>query len=226
MHAELLGQAYNTTRASLAKERVEGQGCATTDVFRSTVSRRRPSSCTIAPVCLPWNAATDSDSSLEQQGIIWKGWQNQHTVCRLSPCYSGSFGSAMCSEHQRPVGDVGLKGGDAQFNHTFGCLCVQCHVPPFQRSDILRKTMGRNHPLWSEETSNLCTCARSPFFSFLSFFFYKAQESVLRCIWLKCNQEHFLGALKRDKILSSIFCTVEHPWGELCCRGQEHICIF
>lgn len=95
MHAELLGQPYNKTRASLAKERVEGQVCVTTDMFRSTVSRRRPSSCTISPVCLPWNAATDSDSSLEQQGIIWKGWQNQHTVCRLSPCYSGSFGSTV-----------------------------------------------------------------------------------------------------------------------------------
>lgn len=91
MHAELLRQAYNKARASLAREHVEGQVCVTTDMFRSTVSRRRPSSCTISPVCLPWNAATDSDSSLEQQGIIWKGWQNQHTVCRLSPCYSGSF---------------------------------------------------------------------------------------------------------------------------------------
>lgn len=105
----------------------------TTDMFRSTVSRRWPSSCTISAVCLPWNAATDSNSSLEQQGIIWKGWQNQHTVCRLSPCYSGSFGSAVCSEHQRPVRDVGLKGGDAQFNQTFGCLCVQGHEPPSQR---------------------------------------------------------------------------------------------
>lgn len=55
----------------------------------------------------------------------------------------------------------GLKGGDAQFNQTFGCLCVQCHVPPFQRNDILRKTVGRNHPLWSEASSSLCTCARS-----------------------------------------------------------------
>lgn len=106
----------------------------TTDMFRSTVSRQWPSSCTISAVCLPWNAATDSNSSLEQQGIIWKGWQNQHTVCRLSPCYSGSFGSAVCSEHQRPVRDVGLKGGDAQFNQTFGCLCVEVHEPPSQRN--------------------------------------------------------------------------------------------
>lgn len=117
-----------------------------------------PSSCAISPVCLPWNAATDSNSSLEQQGIIWKGWQNQHTVCRLSPCYSGSFGSAVCSEHQRPVRDVGLKGGDAQFNQTFGCLCVQGHEPPSQRNPTLRKTMGRHHPFWSKETWNVCIC--------------------------------------------------------------------
>lgn len=158
------GHACNKTTASLAKENPEGQVCVTTDMFRSTVSRRRPSSCTISLVCLPWNAATDSDSSLEQQGIIWNGWQNQHSVCRLSPCYSGSFGSAVCSEHQRPVRDVGLKGGDALFNQTFGCLCVLCHVPLSQRNDVLRKTTGRNHPLWSEETSNLCTCVHSRFF--------------------------------------------------------------
>lgn len=89
MRAAPLRRSYNKTRASLAGEHVEGQVCVTTDVFRSTVSRRRPSSRAISPVCLPWNAATDGDSSLEQQGIIWKGWQNQHTVCRLSPCYSG-----------------------------------------------------------------------------------------------------------------------------------------
>lgn len=164
MDAALLWQTLNKIIASLGKEHVQGQ-------FRSTVSRRRPSSCTISPVGLPWNAATDSDSSLEQQGIIWKGWQNQHTVCRLSPCYSGSFGSTVCSEHQRPVRDVGLKGGDAQFNQTFGCLCVQCHVPPSQRNDILRKTMGRNHPLWRKETWNLWTCACSNFL--LSVFFLR-----------------------------------------------------
>lgn len=130
----------------------------TTDMFRSTVSRRWPSSCTISAVCLPWNAATDSNSSLEQQGIIWKGWQNQHTVCRLSPCYSGSFGSAVCSEHQRPVRDVGLKGGDAQFNQTFGCLCVQGHEPPSQRIRTFggeqkkqKNNVGHRH-LWSKET--------------------------------------------------------------------------
>lgn len=109
------------------KEHVEGQVCVTTDMFRSPLSRRRPSSCAISSVCLPWNAATDSNSSLGQQGIIWKGWQNQHTVCRLSPCYSGSFGLAVCSEHQRAVG---LKGGEARFNQTFGgasVFSVMCH---------------------------------------------------------------------------------------------------
>lgn len=50
----------------------EGQKYAATGMFRSTVSRLRPSSCPISPVCLPWNAATDSNSSLEQRGIIWK----------------------------------------------------------------------------------------------------------------------------------------------------------
>lgn len=50
----------------------DGQSYATTGVFRSTVSRRWPSSCAISPVCLPWNAATDSDFSLQQRGIIWK----------------------------------------------------------------------------------------------------------------------------------------------------------
>lgn len=130
LHARLFRHADEKNRATLAKEHAEGQVCVTTDMFRSNVSRRRPLSSTISPVCvsvsvcLPWNAATDNVSSLEQQGIIWKGWQNQHTVCRLSPCYFGSFGSVVCSEHQRPVGDIGLKGGDAQFNQTFGRLCV------------------------------------------------------------------------------------------------------
>lgn len=113
--------------ASFFKEHVEGQVCVTTDMFRSPLSRRRPSSCAISSVCPPWNAATDSNSSLGQQGIIWKGWQNQHTVCRLSPCYSGSFGLAVCSEHQRAVG---LKGGEARFNQTFGgasVFSVMCH---------------------------------------------------------------------------------------------------
>lgn len=157
MHAAQIHWLARTT-ASLAEERVEGQVCVTTDMFRSTVSRRWPSSCTISAVCLPWNAATDSNSSLEQQGIIWKGWQNQHTVCRLSPCYSGSFGSAVCSEHQRPVRDVGLKGGDAQFNQTFGCLCVQGHEPPSQRirtfgggAKKIKKTMWGHRHLWSKE---------------------------------------------------------------------------
>lgn len=50
----------------------EGQKYATAGVFRPTVSRRRPSSCTISPVCLRWNAATDDNSSPERQGIIWK----------------------------------------------------------------------------------------------------------------------------------------------------------
>lgn len=149
MHAKLHRLAK--TAASLAEEHVEGQVCVTTDMFRSTVSRPWPSSCAISPVCLPWNAATDSNSSLEQQGIIWKGWQNQHTVCRLSPCYSGSFGSAVCSEHQRPVRDVGLKGGDAQFNQTFGCLCVRGHEPPSQRNHTLGKTMRETSPPFERE---------------------------------------------------------------------------
>lgn len=38
-----------------------------------------------------------------------------------------------------PIGDVGLKGGDAQFDQTFGCLSVK--MPQFQRNDRLRKTM-------------------------------------------------------------------------------------
>lgn len=141
-------------------------------------------------VCLPWNAATDSNSSLEQQGIIWKGWQNQHTVWRLSPCYSGSFGSAVCSEHQRPVRDDGLKGGDAQFNQTFGCLCVQGHEPPSPKKiHTLRKTMGRHHPLWNKETHT----------------FFKTQVSVFRCLYLKSNQT-LLGALERGT----------HPFIHLC----------
>lgn len=174
-------------------------------MFRSTVSRRRPPCCTISIDCLPWNAATDSDSSLEQQGIIWKGWQNQHTVCRLSPCYSGSFGSVVCSEHQRPIGDVGLKGGNAQFNQTFGRLYVQCHVPPFQRNDILRQQYGKKSP--SLERRDFKPMHMCPFP-----LFFETQESTLRCISLKCNQEHFWVRLKDfpptdRKILSSISTT-------------------
>lgn len=151
-------------------------------MFRSTVSRPWPSSCAISPVCLPWNAATDSNSSLEQQGIIWKGWQNQHTVCRLSPCYSGSFGSAVCSEHQRPVRDVGLKGGDAQFNQTFGCLCVRGHEPPSQRNHTLRKTMrGGHHPLWSKGNLSI---------------FWRHRNLHLIGLWPK---KMLLGELKREK---------------------------
>lgn len=99
---------------------------------------------------LPWN----------NRELFGKGWQNQHTVCRLSPRFSGSFGSAVCSEHQRPIRDVSLKG--AQFNQTFGRLCVQGREPLSQRNQLLRKTMGRHHPRWSRETLNLCTCACSP----------------------------------------------------------------
>lgn len=157
---------------------------------------------------LPWN----------NRELFGKGGKINTPSVDYPPAILGSFGSAMCSEHQRPVGDVGLKGGDAQFNQTFGCLCVRCHVPPFQRNDILRETMGRNHPLWSEEASNLCIMCPFP-----RFFFYKTQKSALRCVWLKCNQEHFLGALKRGKILSSISASQKNPWGELRRRSQEHI---
>lgn len=163
-------------------------------MFRSTVSRRWPSSCTISAVCLPWNAATDSNSSLEQQGIIWKGWQNQHTVCRLSPCYSGSFGSTVCSEHQRPVRDVGLKGDDAQFNQTFGCLCVQGHEPPSQRICTFggskknkKNNVGASPPL---EQGDLC-----------HFCFWR--HGI--CIRLDCDEKKrikktmLLGDLKREK---------------------------
>lgn len=65
----------------------------------------------------------------------------------------------VCSEHQRPVRDVGLKGGDAQFNQTFGCLCVQGHEPPSQRIRTFggeqkkpKKTMWGHRHLWSKET--------------------------------------------------------------------------
>lgn len=97
-------------------------------------------------------------SSLEQQGIIWKGWQNQHTVCLLSPLLFGGLLAPLCVHSIKdPVWDVGLKGGDAQFNQTFGCLSVK--MPQFQRNDRLRKTMCWNYPLWSEETSDPCMCA-------------------------------------------------------------------
>lgn len=161
--AKLVRQTHNKTRASLPEDHVEGQVCVTTDMFRSPVSRRRPSSCTISGVCLPWNVTSDSDSSLEQQGIIWKGWQNQHTVCPLSPLLFGGLLAPLCVHSIKdPVWDVGLKGGDAQFNQTFGCLSVK--MPQFQRNDRLRKTMWWNYPLWCEETSDPWMCACFIFF--------------------------------------------------------------
>lgn len=156
-------------------------------MFRSTVSRRRrPSSCTISPVCLPWNVATDGDSSLEQQGIIWKGWQNQHTVCWLSPCYSGVLLAPLCVQSIKGPSEMsGLKGGDAQFNQTFGCLCVQCHVPPSQRNCILRKTMGRNHPVWREINAHVDTF-----------------ETCTEMHLVEIQQRTLLGALKREFLLN------------------------
>lgn len=102
----------------------EGQKYAARAMFRSTVSRQRPSSGPISPVCLPWNAATDSNSSLEQRGIIWK--RVAKSTCRLwatppPPRYSGpfGFGSAVCSMHQSAVGDCRML---ALIQHLGACV--------------------------------------------------------------------------------------------------------
>lgn len=102
----------------------EGQKYAARGMFRSTVSRRRPSSGPISPVCLPWNAATDSNSSLEQRGIIWK--RVAKSTRRLwatppPPRYSGpfGFGSAVCSMHQSAVGDCRML---ALIQHLGACV--------------------------------------------------------------------------------------------------------
>lgn len=75
----------------------------------------------------------------------------------------------------------GLKGGDAQFNQTFGCLCVQCHVPPSQRNCTLRKTMGRNHPIWREINAHADT-----------------SEACIEMHLVEIQQRTSLGALKRE----------------------------
>lgn len=66
--------------------------------------------------------------------LFGKGGKINTPSVDYPPAILGPFGSAVCSEHQRPVRDVGLKGADAQFNQTFGCLCVRGHEPPSQKN--------------------------------------------------------------------------------------------
>lgn len=169
--AKLVRQTHNKTRASLAEDHVEGQVSVTTDMFRSPVSRRRPSSCTISGVCLPWNVTSDSVSSLEQQGIIWKGWQNQHTVCPLSRLLFWGLLAPLCVHSIKdPVWDVGLKGGDAQLNQTFGCLSVKMS----KKWQIKKNNVRKLPPLERGHFRSIHVC---------SFHFFK--HSVLGSLY--CN---------------------------------------
>lgn len=119
-------------------KRAEGQKYAPTGMFRSTVSRPRPSSRAISPVCLPWNAATDSNSSLEQRGIIWK--RVAKSTRRLSVIPPLLW--ALWIRRVFNASKTRQRLSDAGFNQTFGRLCVQGQEPPSQRNHLERRTVG------------------------------------------------------------------------------------
>lgn len=125
---------------------------------------RVPLSCTISTVCQPWNAAPDRDSSLKQERIIWKGWQNQHAFYWLSPAILGPLAPMCVQSIKGTFGDVGLKEGDAQFNQTLGVPMCSSHVPPFQRNDILGNTMRGGSPGrggGGSRNGHMCICLDS-----------------------------------------------------------------
>lgn len=113
----------------------EGQKYAARGMFRSTVSRQWPSSGPISPVCLPWNAATDSNSSLEQLGIIRKrvAKSTRRLLATPPPLLWALW---IWIRRVFNASKRHWRLSDARFNPTIGRLCVQGQEPPSQRNHL------------------------------------------------------------------------------------------
>lgn len=105
----------------------------------------------ISPVCLPWNAATDSNSSLEQRGIIWKRVAKSTRRLAVIPLLLWPLWFAVRSMHQRPAGDCRML---ALIKHLGACV-FGVRSQPLKEITYGEEQWG-TLPFWCNRVSALC----------------------------------------------------------------------